>query len=164
MRRTVVTLRLVRLIFENLYGYYVGNTFVPSLLLTVIAYLTLYFGFSDFQDRVMVSLTSLLVLATFFTQTSASIPRTSYLKLIDAWYVALICKTFLMIVSLVVVENLRLRDEEPFVTKVVPMGQKLAEQTSKPLYVKLNFILRIIFPIILFVILTAFFSFWSKRQ
>lgn len=39
----------VRLIFENLYGYYVGNTFVPSLLLTVIAYLTLYFGFSDFQ-------------------------------------------------------------------------------------------------------------------
>lgn len=128
------------------------------------AYVNYYLLVTCLQDRVMVSLTSLLVLATFFTQTSASIPRTSYLKLIDAWYVALICKTFLVIVSLVVVENLRLRDEEPFVTKVMPMGLKLPGQPSKPLYVKLNFMLKIIFPIILFVILTAFFSFWSRRQ
>nr|XP_027216911.1 glutamate-gated chloride channel-like [Penaeus vannamei] len=121
----------VRLSFKNLYGYYVGNTFVPSLLLIVIAYLTLYFDYSDFQDRVMVSLTSLLVLATFFTQTSASIPRTSYLKLIDAWYVALICENFLVIVSLVVVENLRLQGK-PVATKVIPM--KDCENISNVIY------------------------------
>lgn len=109
----------------------------------------------------MVSLTSLLVLATFFTQTSASIPRTSYLKLIDAWYVALICENFLVIVSLVVVENLRLQDR-PVVTKVVPMGEKQPNQPTRSLYEKINFYLKIIFPIVLFIILTAFFSFWSN--
>lgn len=113
------------------------------------------------QDRVMVSLTSLLVLATFFTQTSASIPRTSYLKLIDAWYVALICENFLVIVSLVVVENLRLQGK-PVATKVIPVGEKLPKRPSLSLHEKMNFSLKIIFPIILFIILTAFFSFWSK--
>lgn len=111
----------------------------------------------------MVSLTSLLVLATFFTQTSASIPRTSYLKLIDAWYVALICENFLVIVSLVVVENLRLQGK-PVATKVIPVGEKLPKRPSLSLHEKMNFSLKIIFPIILFIILTAFFSFWSKVQ
>ena len=59
----------------------------------------------------MVSLTSLLVLATFFTQTSQSIPKTSYLKLIDVWFVALIFEDFAIILSLVYVETLRLKKE-----------------------------------------------------
>lgn len=58
----------------------------------------------------MVSLTSLLVLATYFTQTSQNIPKTSYLKLIDIWFVALISQDFCIIMSLVYVETLRLRD------------------------------------------------------
>lgn len=52
----------------------------------------------------MVSLTSLLVLATFFTQTSQTIPKTAYLKLIDVWFVALICEDFFIIMAVVLVE------------------------------------------------------------
>nr|XP_027216912.1 glutamate-gated chloride channel-like [Penaeus vannamei] len=152
----------IRLEFRNLYGYYIGNTFVPSLFLVIIVYLTLYFDINDFEDRVMVSLTSLLVLATFFTQTSSSIPRTSYLKLIDAWYVALICQNFLVIVSLVVVENLRLRDK-PMTTRVTPMGVKSYEGDEVLLYKKVNFFLKFVFPLMLFGILTSFFSFWSRN-
>ncbi|KAK4295923.1 hypothetical protein Pmani_031535 [Petrolisthes manimaculis] len=58
----------------------------------------------------MVSLTSLLVLATFFSQGSLTIPKTAYLKLIDVWYVALITQVFLVVMSLVLVEYFRLRD------------------------------------------------------
>lgn len=61
------------------------------------------------QDRIMVALTTMLVLAAFFTQTSNTIPKTSYLKLVDVWYLVLICQVFAIIVSLVYVENLRLR-------------------------------------------------------
>ncbi|XP_050710000.1 uncharacterized protein LOC126994762 [Eriocheir sinensis] len=60
----------------------------------------------------MVSLTSLLVLATFFTQTSQNIPKTSYLKLIDVWFVALIFGDFCIIMSLVYVETLRLKETQ----------------------------------------------------
>ncbi|KAK3863897.1 hypothetical protein Pcinc_030371 [Petrolisthes cinctipes] len=81
---------------------------MPSLIQVLISLATLRFDIADFQDRIMVSLTSLLVLATFFTQTSQSIPKTSYLKLIDIWFVALIFEDFAIIMSLVYVETLRL--------------------------------------------------------
>ncbi|XP_045134426.1 ligand-gated ion channel 50-like [Portunus trituberculatus] len=78
-------------------------------MLATIACLTFYFDVNDFTDRIMVALTAMLVLAAFFTQTSNTIPKTAYLKLIDVWYLVLICQVFAIIVSLVYVENLRLR-------------------------------------------------------
>ncbi|XP_042226129.1 uncharacterized protein LOC121869070 [Homarus americanus] len=76
----------------------------------------------------MVSLTSLLVLATVFTQTSQSIPKTSYLKLIDVWFVVLISEDFAIIVSLVYIEVLRLRHPTNTI-KVVPVGSVMAWDT-----------------------------------
>lgn len=70
----------------------------------------------------MVSLTSLLVLATFFTQTSQSIPRTSYLKLIDVWFVLLIFLDFTIIMSLVYVETMRLRVRQPYGAYFAPIS------------------------------------------
>nr|XP_053626951.1 uncharacterized protein LOC128684702 [Cherax quadricarinatus] len=102
----------VELYFRNQYGYYIGNTFLPCILLVIICWLCFFFHISDFQDRIMVSLTSLLVLATFFTQTSQSIPKTSYLKLIDVWFIVLIAKDFVIMVALVYIEVLRLRSQE----------------------------------------------------
>ncbi|XP_047490968.1 glycine receptor subunit alpha-1-like [Penaeus chinensis] len=81
--------------------------------MVVICYLTLLFDMDDFMDRIMVSLTSLLVLASLFSQTSQSIPKTAYLKLIDVWYICVITVDFLIIVVLVFIENLRLRFGSP---------------------------------------------------
>ncbi|XP_037792351.1 uncharacterized protein LOC119587736 [Penaeus monodon] len=103
----------VTLKFKNQYGYYIGNAVVPSLFMVVICYLTLLFDMDDFMDRIMVSLTSLLVLASLFSQTSQSIPKTAYLKLIDVWYICVITVDFLIIVVLVFIENLRLRFGSP---------------------------------------------------
>ncbi|KAG7166825.1 Glutamate-gated chloride channel-like 16, partial [Homarus americanus] len=114
--------------FRNQYGYYIGNTFLPSVMLAIICWVTLHFDIADFQDRIMVSLTSLLVLATVFTQTSQSIPKTSYLKLIDVWFVVLISEDFAIIVSLVYIEVLRLRHPTNTI-KVVPVGSVMAWDT-----------------------------------
>ncbi|XP_037803077.1 ligand-gated ion channel 50-like [Penaeus monodon] len=100
---------MVEFEFINLYRYYIGNIFLPSLLFVIICYTTLYFDLADFEDRIMVSLTSLLVLSTFFNQVSQTIPRTAYLKLIDVWFLALICQQFFIILALVLIETLRLR-------------------------------------------------------
>lgn len=37
--------------FKNQYGYYVGNAFLPSLLLVIVCYLTFWFSIDDFQVR-----------------------------------------------------------------------------------------------------------------
>ncbi|XP_047474148.1 pH-sensitive chloride channel 2-like [Penaeus chinensis] len=123
----------VELEFKNLYRYYLGNTFLPTLMLVIICCITLCFDLADFQDRIMISLTSLLVLATFFVQTSQSITKTSYLKLIDVWFVALICEDFFIIVGLVIVESLRMKQLEPRLKEVKPFlafGEKPKVNTA----------------------------------
>ncbi|XP_066941401.1 LOW QUALITY PROTEIN: uncharacterized protein [Macrobrachium rosenbergii] len=116
----------VVLTFRNQYGYYIGNAVVPSLLLVSICYLCFLFDMRDFPDRIMVSLTSLLVLAALFSQTSQSIPKTAYLKLIDVWYICLITYDFLIIVDLVVIENLRLQ------------AAATANEVQTPMFVKVG--------------------------
>ncbi|XP_071521413.1 uncharacterized protein [Panulirus ornatus] len=37
--------------FHHLYGYYIGNVFVPSFLLVVVCFLVLYFDIKDFPKR-----------------------------------------------------------------------------------------------------------------
>ena len=70
----------------------------------------LFFLFNFFsQDRVMVSLTAMLVLVSFFSKTSEYIPRTSYLKLIDIWFVFLITYNFGVIISMVIIEKIRFK-------------------------------------------------------
>ncbi|XP_069944811.1 glutamate-gated chloride channel alpha-like [Cherax quadricarinatus] len=157
--------------FSNLFGYYISTTFVPSLMLVIVCYLTLFFDLADFQDRIMVSLTAMLLLATFFSQTSLTMPRTSYLKLIDVWYLALISEDFLIIVVLVLVENLRLR-QEALKVQVFPVQWKVREslhflshlRTGADRAAEINRKVVLIFPVTLLVFLVIFFSVCFSRN
>lgn len=82
---------------EGLYGFHILNSFIPSALMVLISYATLFFPMHDFNERVMTSLTSLLVLTALFTQTSNTSARTSYFKLLDIWFVAMIAFSFLIV-------------------------------------------------------------------
>ncbi|ROT79297.1 neurotransmitter gated ion channel [Penaeus vannamei] len=70
-------------VFTNLFLYYLANSYLPSFLLVVISYSTFYFRLEDFNERIMVSITAMLVLVALFQQTSSTILKTTYLKLID---------------------------------------------------------------------------------
>ncbi|ROT70082.1 hypothetical protein C7M84_011652 [Penaeus vannamei] len=74
------------IVFTNLFLYYLANSYLPSFLLVVISYSTFYFRLEDFNERIMVSITAMLVLVALFQQTSSTILKTTYLKLIDVWY------------------------------------------------------------------------------
>lgn len=52
------------------------------------------------------SVTTLLVLYTLFSQTSDSLPPTAYIKMIDVWFFACILLLFAVIVTHVYVEHL----------------------------------------------------------
>ncbi|XP_042858648.1 glutamate-gated chloride channel subunit beta-like [Penaeus japonicus] len=71
--------------FQRRYVFYLLTLYIPSTLLIIIAYATFYFNPQDFNSRIVVALTSLLVLSSLYTQTSNSLPKTSYFKLVDIW-------------------------------------------------------------------------------
>ncbi|XP_066949395.1 uncharacterized protein [Macrobrachium rosenbergii] len=91
----------VELTFKNLSTFYVTSTYIPTFIIVVIGYLVFFFPVEDFNERVMVALTALLVEAAFFTQMSSSIPQTAYLKLVDIWFVYCIISLFLVVVTVV---------------------------------------------------------------
>ena len=81
------------------YSYYLLNSFLTSLLIVLISFATFFFRIEDFNERIMVSLTTLLVLTGLFTQANSSSVQTSYLRLLDIWYAVLIIFTFLNVVT-----------------------------------------------------------------
>ncbi|KAK3891668.1 hypothetical protein Pcinc_004448 [Petrolisthes cinctipes] len=81
--------------------------YVPTTLLLIITYLTFYFALDDFTDRIMVSLTALMVMAALFLQTNQSMPRTAYLKVVDIWFLFCIIIKFVIVLWLVVINYVR---------------------------------------------------------
>ncbi|KAK4301078.1 hypothetical protein Pmani_026748 [Petrolisthes manimaculis] len=102
-------------------GFIIMNVYIPSLLLLVISYLTLYFTPTNFQVRVLASLTSLLVMATLYTQASSSLPKTSYFKMMDVWLLSSIFFIFIIIVLHTIID--RVREWEPTKPSAALVGQ-----------------------------------------
>ncbi|XP_063597250.1 glycine receptor subunit alpha-2-like [Penaeus indicus] len=78
-------------------GYAILNIYIPTLVLLLVSYLTLFFRPSNFDVRMMSALTVQLVIATLFSQVSSSLPKTSYFKMVDVWFLFCIGLTFLVI-------------------------------------------------------------------
>lgn len=88
--------------------YHLINSFLPSSLLFFVCYSSLSFPTTYFNERIMVSLTSLLVVVTLFSQATDTYIKTPYYKLIDVWYVMLITLCFATVTANVLVNSLRL--------------------------------------------------------
>lgn len=59
---------MVEVRFARRYGFYLLTLYIPTTLLIIIAYATLFFNPDDFNSRIVVALTSLLVLSQLYTQ------------------------------------------------------------------------------------------------
>ncbi|XP_076061383.1 uncharacterized protein LOC143037151 [Oratosquilla oratoria] len=90
--------------FARRLGYALLNIYTPSLILLIIAYSTLFFRLDIFEVRIMTALTSLLVMATLFSQVSDSLPKTSYFKMVDVWLLFCIISTFLVIIFHIIID------------------------------------------------------------
>jgi hypothetical protein len=54
----------IDILFRRKFEYHISNTFLQTLLLVLIAYMTYFFEVDNFQDKIMVVLTTMLVIAT----------------------------------------------------------------------------------------------------
>ncbi|XP_050719983.1 uncharacterized protein LOC127000366 isoform X2 [Eriocheir sinensis] len=114
--------------------YHITNSFFPSSLIFLICYLSLFFPLECFNERIMVTLTALLVLVTLFSQAMNTNVRTPYYKLIDVWYVVLIFLSFAVVVAIALVNSLRLSkvDTETILKKKL-LAAKRCNTASKVL-------------------------------
>ncbi|XP_050729953.1 uncharacterized protein LOC127005238 [Eriocheir sinensis] len=82
--RSVVALRLL---FTHKFSAYVMTTFCPCIILCLLAHVTLtHFQLTDFNDRIMVTLSLLIVLASLFSQLSSTLPSSPVSKLVDHFF------------------------------------------------------------------------------
>ena len=78
--------------------------FIPTILINLIGFSSHFFKWFDFQNRIMVTITSLLVLAAMFSQIHSTLPTTSYMKLIDVWFFISISYCFVSIAAIVIID------------------------------------------------------------
>ena len=154
---------LIEFTLEGLIGFHLLNSFTPSILIYVICYATLFFPVNDFNERVMVSLTSLLVLSALFTQASNASVRTSYFKYLDIWYVALTIFCFLVVMANIILHRMCTKTDGSL-SLVRQANYESVHQTEpskerRHLYRTVyfyNFIFEIIFAVSFSVFLTVF--------
>ena len=82
-------------------------TFIPTFLLWLFGYSTLFINIEHSSDRFMGAGTALLVIATLLNAINGDLPKTSYLKLIDLWFVWHILNIFAIIIYHIILDRMR---------------------------------------------------------
>ena len=96
----------VRIILCRKLSYHVVNIYIPTLVLNMIAGLTLFIDVSHFEVNIMITLTSMLVTYTLYQGISMHLPATSYMKMIDIWLFGGMIFPFFIITILVIMDLL----------------------------------------------------------
>lgn len=86
-------------------GIVVFSNFIPSAMLLVVSWATLFIRLEAINVRAIMSLTTLLVLYTLFANMSRSLPTTAAIKLIDIWFFFIIFLLFTNIMIHVFVDD-----------------------------------------------------------
>ena len=85
------------------------NTFFPTVILWLFGYSTLFIEPTElgFNNRFMGAGTALLVIATLINAVHNDLPKTSYMKFIDIWFLWHVVSVFAIIIYHIVIERLR---------------------------------------------------------
>ena len=87
------------------------TVYIPTLLMMFISQCTNYFKAYFFEAIVSVNLTVMLVLATMFLSVSQSLPKTSYIKMVDVWLLFNLFLPFCLVVLHTRIDMLRSEEE-----------------------------------------------------
>ncbi|XP_068245366.1 uncharacterized protein [Palaemon carinicauda] len=87
---------ITRILLERRYGAYVFTTFLPCSLLGMIGGLTQFFAYENFSDRIMVTLSCLIVVAALFSQVAVTVPASAQPKIIDIFFFYCMIRLFVI--------------------------------------------------------------------
>ena len=82
------------------------TTYLPTVLLLLITFITVFFDKDLFGDAIAVNLTIMLVMTTIFTSKIEELPPTSDMKMIDIWLIFCLVVPFLEVILRTAIECL----------------------------------------------------------
>ena len=80
------------------------TTYLPTILLLIITFVTIFFDKDLFGDVIAVNLTIMLVMTTIFTSKIEELPPTSDMKMIDIWLIFCLVVPFLEVILRTAIE------------------------------------------------------------
>ena len=80
------------------------TTYLPTILLLLITFTTIFFERGLFADAIAVNLTIMLVMTTIFTSKIEELPPTSDMKMIDIWLIFCLIVPFLEVILRTAIE------------------------------------------------------------
>ena len=80
------------------------TTYLPTILLLLITFVTIFFDKELFGDAIAVNLTIMLVMTTIFTSKIEELPPTSDMKMIDIWLIFCLVVPFLEVILRTAIE------------------------------------------------------------
>ena len=80
------------------------TTYLPTILLLLITFTTIFFERGLFADAIAVNLTIMLVMTTIFTSKIEELPPTSDMKMIDIWLIFCLVVPFLEVILRTAIE------------------------------------------------------------
>ena len=80
------------------------TTYLPTILLLLITFVTIFFDKDLFGDAIAVNLTIMLVMTTIFTSKIEELPPTSDMKMIDIWLIFCLVVPFLEVILRTTIE------------------------------------------------------------
>ena len=80
------------------------TTYLPTILLLLITFVTILFDKDLFGDAIAVNLTIMLVMTTIFTSKIEELPPTSDMKMIDIWLIFCLVVPFLEVILRTAIE------------------------------------------------------------
>merc|ERR1712055_918106 len=80
------------------------TTYLPTILLLLITFTTIFFDKELFGDVIAVNLTIMLVMTTIFTSKIEELPPTSDMKFIDIWLIFCLIVPFLEVILRTAIE------------------------------------------------------------
>ena len=116
------------------YNNQIKSIYCPTVLLWVLAYMTIFLCVTDFANRSRISVTLLLVLVTLFGSLKDDLPKTTYFKFIDLWFLWYIVNVFLIISHHVIIERFHVSHSTGSVLQIKP---SLTSNERRRLFTKL---------------------------
>ncbi|XP_066956103.1 uncharacterized protein [Macrobrachium rosenbergii] len=87
-------------------NYQLFTIYLPTIFLHGIGYGTLSISAQDFQDRGAMSLTTMLVLVSLYSEVQSDLPSTAFMKYIDFWFIfSIFFLTLIIVVHLLTNDN-----------------------------------------------------------
>ena len=88
------------------------TTYIPTIILVIISHNASFFKPFFFESAISVNVTTMLVLVTLFLSVSGSLPTTSYIKMVDVWFIFNLMVPFGEVLLHTYIDSLRQKDDE----------------------------------------------------